>query len=92
MGRDESIFEGKNLDDAVRKGLSDLGLTRAEVMITVLEEGSGGFLGFGSRPYRVRVVPREAVRARGPHDGHGARKATSPVLTRAAHACYAGRR
>jgi len=25
MGRDESVFEGKTLDDAVRKGLSDLG-------------------------------------------------------------------
>ena len=49
------VFEGKTLDEAVRKGMEALGLTRAEVMITVLEEGSGGFLGIGARPYRVRT-------------------------------------
>jgi spoIIIJ-associated protein len=52
------IFEGKTLDDAVRKGLDALGLSRAEVMIQVMEEGSGGFLGIGSRPYKVRMMPR----------------------------------
>ena len=41
MAREEAVYEGKNLDDAVRKGLADLGLTRAEVMITVIAEGSG---------------------------------------------------
>jgi spoIIIJ-associated protein len=54
------VFEGKTLDEAVRKGMEALGLTRAEVMITVLEEGSGGFLGIGARPYRVRMMPRPA--------------------------------
>jgi predicted RNA-binding protein Jag len=57
-GHKESEFEGKTLDDAVRLGLDALGLSRAEVMITVLEEGSKGFLGLGGRPYRVRVMPR----------------------------------
>ncbi len=66
MGRDESVFDGKTLDDAVRKGLHALGLSRAEVMITVLEEGSGGFLGIGARPYRVRVVPRPGGAIREP--------------------------
>src|SRR5205809_1686495 len=58
MGRDDTQFEGKTLDDAVRKGLQALGLSRAEVIITVEEEGSGGFLGLGARPYRVRIMPR----------------------------------
>src|SRR5258706_10745808 len=58
MAGQESIFEGKTLDDAVRMGLNALGLSRAEVMITVMEEGSGGFLGLGARPYKVRVMPR----------------------------------
>ena len=53
-----SVFEGRTLDEAVRKGLEALGLSRAEVMITMIEEGSGGFLGFGARPYKVRVAPR----------------------------------
>ena len=52
-----SIFEGRTLDDAVRKGLEALGLSRAEVMITMLEEGSSGFLGLGARPYKVRIMP-----------------------------------
>lgn len=58
MGSESSVYEGKTLDDAVRKGLEALGLSRAEAMITILEEGSGGFLGLGSRPYRVRIMPR----------------------------------
>jgi len=57
-----SIFEGKTLDDAVKKGLLALGLERAQVMITVLEEGSGGFLGLGARPFKVRMMPRPAQR------------------------------
>jgi predicted RNA-binding protein Jag len=52
------VFEGKTLDAAVKKGLDSLGLSRAEVMITILEEGSGGFLGIGARPYRVRMSRR----------------------------------
>jgi spoIIIJ-associated protein len=52
------VFEGRTLDAAVNKGLEALGLSRAEAMITILEEGSGGFLGFGSRPFRVRVMRR----------------------------------
>lgn len=58
MGKESTIFEGRTLDDAVRKGLDALGLSRAEVMITMVEEGSGGFLGIGARPYRVKVMPR----------------------------------
>src|SRR6185503_18913543 len=58
MGPQGSIFVGKTLDEAVRKGLEALGLSRAEAMITMLEEGSGGFLGLGARPYKVRIVPR----------------------------------
>jgi spoIIIJ-associated protein len=58
MAHEGEVFEGKTLDAAVRSGLDALGLTRAEVMITILEEGSGGFLGIGARPYRVRVMRR----------------------------------
>jgi predicted RNA-binding protein Jag len=65
-GHNESIYEGKTLDEAVRMGLDALGLSRAEVMITVMEEGSGGFLGLGARPYRVRVMPRPGGAPREP--------------------------
>ena len=65
-GQKESIFEGKTLDDAVRMGLTALGLPRAEVMITVMEEGSSGFLGLGARPYKVRMMPRPGGAPREP--------------------------
>jgi predicted RNA-binding protein Jag len=58
MGAEGAVFEGKTLDDAVRKGLEALGLARAEVTIKVVSEGSGGFLGLGARPYRVLIMPR----------------------------------
>jgi predicted RNA-binding protein Jag len=47
-------------------GLNALGLSRAEVMITVIDEGSGGFLGLGARPYKVRVMPRPGGAPREP--------------------------
>jgi spoIIIJ-associated protein len=58
MAHEGDVFEGKTLDAAVRNGLEALRLSRAEVMITIIEEGTGGFLGIGSRPYRVRVMRR----------------------------------
>ena len=58
MGTEGTVFEGRTLDDAVRKGLEALGLARAEVTIKVVAEGSGGFLGIGARPYRVLIMPR----------------------------------
>lgn len=58
MGHEQAVFEGRTLEDAVKKGLEAMGRSRAEVMITILEEGSGGFLGLGARPYKVRIMPR----------------------------------
>lgn len=58
MGHEKAVFEGRTLEDAVKKGLEEIGRSRAEVMITILEEGSGGFLGLGARPYKVRIMPR----------------------------------
>ncbi len=53
-----SVYEGKTFDEAVRKGLDALRLSRAEAVITTVEEGKGGFLGFGARPFRVSVARR----------------------------------
>lgn len=66
MGQNGSVFTGRTLDEAVRKGLEALGLTRAEVMIRTIEEGSGGFLGLGARPYKVQVTPRPGGAPREP--------------------------
>ena len=53
-----SVFEGKTFDEAVKKGLAAQRLERAEAVITVIEEGKSGFLGIGSRPFRVSVLRR----------------------------------
>jgi spoIIIJ-associated protein len=54
-------FSGKSVDDAVEKGLAELGLTRDAVDIDILDEGSRGLLGLRSGEARVRVTPRAEV-------------------------------
>jgi len=44
------------VDEAIRNGLSDLGLTENDVEIEVLDEGSRGLFGLGSRLARVRLT------------------------------------
>ena len=45
----------QNVEEAIQKGLTDLGLPREAVEITILDEGGGGLLGIGSRQARVRI-------------------------------------
>jgi spoIIIJ-associated protein len=46
---------GKDVDEAVRLALEDLSLTEDQVMVTVLEEPTKGFLGIGNKLAKVRV-------------------------------------
>lgn len=50
---------GKTIEDAVRSGLVRLGMMEDEVTIEVLEEPKSGFLGFGSKPAKVRLTEKE---------------------------------
>lgn len=54
---------GKTIEDAIRSGLVRLGRTQEEVNVEVLEEPKSGFLGFGSRPAKVRITEKEGVLA-----------------------------
>lgn len=48
---------GKTVDQAVRQALRELAVSEDMVLIDVLDEGeTGGLLGFGRRPARVRVT------------------------------------
>jgi spoIIIJ-associated protein len=50
-------FTGKTVDQAVRQALRELAVSEDMVLIDVLDEGeTGGLLGFGRRPARVRVT------------------------------------
>ena len=46
---------GTDVDEAVRLALEELGLREDQVMVTVLEESSKGFLGLGTKLAKVRV-------------------------------------
>lgn len=58
--RQEIEVHGPTVEAAVATGLQRLGLTRDEVSITVVDEGSRGLLGIGSRDAVVRMAPRSS--------------------------------
>ncbi len=49
---------GKTVDEAISKGCTMLGLSRDDIEVTVLEEPSSGFLGFGKKEARLRITPK----------------------------------
>ncbi len=50
------IKEGKTLELAIESGMNELGaVSKDEVKIEIIDEGSKGFLGFGSRMAKVSV-------------------------------------
>ena len=50
------ITSGKTIDLAVASALSQLGLDRDSVSVTVLQQAKSGFLGFGAQPAKVQVT------------------------------------
>jgi spoIIIJ-associated protein len=59
---DRSIqVSGPDVDKAVARGLAQLGLSRDQVRIEVLDQGSRGILGIGARDALVRLEPSTPV-------------------------------
>lgn len=56
-------FTAHDVETAVKQGLVQLSLLRAEVRIEILDEGSRGVLGIGARPARVRLTPYTEIEA-----------------------------
>jgi len=50
-------FTGKTVDRAIEQGLARLGISRDEVEIEVLSEGSRGILGIGAEDARILITP-----------------------------------
>ena len=59
---------GKTEDEALRKGLEQLGMDRDDVSVSILERAKSGFLGIGATPARIRITygPEDAPVAEEP--------------------------
>ncbi len=56
MSSERSIeVTGENVEEAISKGLAELGAAPSDVIVEVLEEPSRGVFGLGARPARVRL-------------------------------------
>ena len=51
----EVEVRGPDVESAIKKGLEQLGITRSDVIVDVLDEGSRGLLGIGARDAVVRL-------------------------------------
>ena len=51
--------EGKTVDEAIWNGLQELGLTRDQVRVEILEQGSRGLFGIGARSAKVLLITIE---------------------------------
>ena len=53
-------FTARTTEEAISKGLEELGVAISDVTVDVLEEGSKGLFGlFGSHPAKVRITMKE---------------------------------
>ena len=52
---------GSDVEEAIEAGLAQLGLSRKDVIIEIVEEGRKGLLGLGSRDAVVRLTPLSAA-------------------------------
>ncbi len=55
-------IEGKTIDEAIQKGLKELDLTRDQVDVKILNEGSSGLFGLmGAKPSKVKLQKKQDI-------------------------------
>lgn len=54
-------FTGKTVDDALTNALVEFGVTSDQIDYDVLEKGSSGFLGFNSKPAKIKARKKYIV-------------------------------
>ncbi len=71
----ETRTEAKTIQDAVEKGLAELGLRRDQVEVVVVDEGKSGFLGIGAKKACVILREKRWTSGRGdePREGRESR-------------------
>ncbi len=50
-----------SVEEAIEKGLEDLNLSVDDVDIEIMDEGSKGFLGLGTRQSRIKIIVKEGI-------------------------------
>lgn len=58
---DMMTFSAKTVDEAVTKALIELGTTSDKLEYEVVDKGSAGFLGIGSKPAMIRAKKKESI-------------------------------
>ena len=53
-------FYGKTVESAIEAGLNELGISKEDAIITVIEEGSKGVLGIGGKKAKVSIEIRKS--------------------------------
>ena len=54
-------YKGKNVDEAITNACIDLGIEAAKLEYEVIEKGSNGFLGIGSKPAIIKAKKNQSV-------------------------------
>lgn len=54
-------YKGKNVDEAITNACIDLGIETAKLEYEVIEKGSNGFLGIGSKPAIIKAKKNQSV-------------------------------
>jgi spoIIIJ-associated protein len=74
-----------SVDEAVARGLEQLGVSRELIDVDVLDEGAKGFLGFGSRQVRVRLTLRAVAAEKADQAPVASRTEVAPVAETGDH-------
>ena len=63
MNNEKTTLEvmGETFEEAIEKGLDQLGLPRSAVDVEMLDEGNRGFLGLGNRQVRIRLSIKDQI-------------------------------
>ena len=59
MKMEFQLFTGKNVEDALTKASVELGVTSDKVEYEVVDKGSTGFIGIGSKPAKINARVKE---------------------------------
>lgn len=87
--RSSIVVIAPTVDDAIARGLEELGLERDEVDVEVLDRGASGLMGLGARDARVRLTVGAAEDQRTPADDASPSDATEAADDPVAHTARA---